>query len=154
MFWQDIQDCISVVQRSMFPEKKLLLENFFVSNSQLEPFFLKTLRKLFLSSEKSAIYMSTETFWRKNVLFFDTKLFFLFRDIDRGIFGTFRQKNFVRFVENSIQRIRRIHLMKILLFRNLEMFNQFRNKKKKSLDFFLDNFGTVVENVFARSGYK
>ena len=62
-------------------------------------------------------------------------------------------KKNVSFVENCIQRIRRIHLMKILPFWNLELFNQFRTLKKKSRDFFLDNFGTVVEIVLARSGY-
>ena len=55
-------------------------------------FFSNASRKFFLSSVKSAIYMFTETLWRKNVLFFNTNLFFSFRDSDRGIFGTFRQK--------------------------------------------------------------
>ena len=134
--------------------KETAFGKFFCFKFATGAFFLKTLRKLFLSSEKSAIYMSTETFWRKNVLFFDTKLFFLFRDIDRGIFGTFRQKNFVRFVENSIQRIRRIQLMEILPLRNLELCNQLRTLKKQSLDFFLDNFATVGKNVLAHSGYN
>ena len=46
------------------------------------------------------------------------------------------KNNFLSFVENCIQRIRRILLMKILLFRNLELFNQFRSLKKESRDFF------------------
>ena len=54
------------------------------------------MRKLFLSSVKSAIYMPTETFWRKNVLFFVTIIFLSFGDFDRGIFGTFRQKQFCK----------------------------------------------------------
>ena len=138
-----------------FPKKNCFRKRLiFYQIRNWSKFFSNASRKIFLSSEKRAIYMFTETFWRKNVLFFDTKLFFLFRDIDRGIFGTFRQKNFVRFVENSIQRIRRIQLMEILPLRNLELCNQLRTLKKQSLDFFLDNFATVGKNVLAHSGYN
>ena len=99
-FWQYVQNCISVVQRSMIPEKQLLLEkvDFFHIRNWSE-FFSKALRKLFFSSVKGAIYMFRESFWRKNVLFFEffRYLFFSFRDFDRDTFGTFRQKKTCQF---------------------------------------------------------
>ena len=59
--------------------KMLIFSQIRISNKS----FLKVLRQFFASSEKIAIQVSAETFWRKNVLFLTDTKFFSFTDFNR-----------------------------------------------------------------------
>ena len=152
-FWQDSPNCISLVQRSMFPEEF----SFWASLISCKirswcKVFLIVVRKLFNSPIKIAIYVSRETFWRGKI-FSGRKSFFFVWGLWPRKFRNLRQNNFVSFVENCIQLIQRNDLMKILSFKNLELLYQFRTLNKKSPDFLLENFCTVFETVLACPGY-
>ena len=114
--------------------------------------FLIVVQKLFNSLVEIAIYVSRETFWRGKTFFLTQSFFFVWGFWPR-FFWTFRQNNFVSFVENCIRLIQRKGLIKILSFKNLELLYQFRISNEKSPDFLLENFCTVVETVFSCPGY-
>ena len=113
---------------------------------------LKVLRQLFDSLEIITIQVSTETFWRNNVLFLtDTKLFRL-RTLTDAIWNI-QRKLFCQFCQYGIQRIQRIDWMKFFSYKELELFYHFWTLNEKSVEFLPENFVTVVENVLACPGY-
>ena len=151
-FWQDVQNCISIVQKSMITEKKLLLEkvDFFQIWTWIKC-FLKVLRQ-HRQLREIAIQVSTETFWRKNVLFLtDTKLFRL-RTLTDAILNI-QRKLFCQLCQYGIQRIQRNDWMKFLSYKQLELFYHFWTLNEKPLDFLPENFVRVVENALACPGY-
>ena len=113
---------------------------------------LKFLRQLFVSLEKIAIQVSTETFWRKNVLFLtDTKFSRLRTSTDA--FLNSQRNFFCQFCQYGIQRIQRNGWMKFLSYKEMELFYHLWNLNEKSLKFLPENFVTVVQIVLACPRY-
>ena len=96
-FWQDVQNCISIVQRSMIPGKNCFLKMLTFSQIRIWSICcLKVLWQLFASLEKISIQVSTETFWRNN-LFFDRYQIFSFTDFNRCNFEHSKETNLTVF---------------------------------------------------------
>ena len=152
-FWQDSQNCISFVQSSMFPEEFSLWASLISCKirSWCKVFFDSCAETFQQPNKNSHLRVQRNILKRKN--FFLTQIFFFLWGLWPRYFWNFRQNNFVSFVDNCIQLIQRIDLMKILSFKNLELLYQFRTLNKKSPDFLLENFCTVVETVLACPGY-
>ena len=152
-FWQVVQDCISVVQRSMIPEKNCFWNSWFFFRCGHGLEFFESLPEIFCRiSEKCNLRVHIYIL-RTSFLFFDTSLFFLVCGLRPRYFRTIRQNNLVFFVGNCIQLIQRNDLMKILSFKNLELFYHLRTLNEKSLAFLLKNFCTIVETILTCPGY-
>ena len=113
---------------------------------------MKVLRQFSDNLDKIAIQVSTETFWRNNVLFLTNTKFFRLRTLTDAILNI-QRKLFCQFCQYGIQRIQRNDWMKFLSYKELELFYQFWTLNEKSLDFLPENFVTVVKIVVACPGY-
>ena len=112
---------------------------------------LKVLRQLFVSLEIITIQVSTESFWRKNVLFLTDTKFFRLRTLTDEFLNILR-KLFCQFCQYGIQRIQRNDWTKLFSYKELGWFYHFWTLNEKSLEFFPENFVTVVQIVLACPG--
>ena len=113
---------------------------------------LKVLQQFFVSLEKIAIQVSTETFWWKNVLFLSDTKFSRLRTSTDAILNS-QRKFFCQFCQYGIQRIQRNGWMKFLSYKEMELFYHLWTLNEKSLEFLPENFVTVVQIVLACPRY-
>ena len=153
-FWQDFQNCISIVQRSMIPGKICFFENVdFLSNSDLEQILFESFAATFRQLRENCNPSVHRNILNKNiVLFLTVTKFFRLRTLTDATLNN-QRKLFCQFCQYGIQRIQRIDWMKFLSYKELELFYHFWTLNEKTLEFLPENFVTVVENVLACPGY-
>ena len=86
-FWQDVQNCLSIVQRSMIPGKNCFFENVdFFSNSDLEHILFENFAATFRQLRDHYNPSVHRIVLKKKCSLFDRYQIFSFTDFDRGIF--------------------------------------------------------------------
>ena len=152
-FWQDVQNCFSIVQRSMIPGKNCFFENVdFFAHSDLEQIlyesFVATFRQLTQNSNPSV----HRNILNKKYSPFDQNHFSCLRTFTDAYLNI-QRKVFCQFCQYGIQRIQRNDWMKFLSYKELKLFYHFWTLNEKSLEFLPENFVTVVKIVLACPGY-
>ena len=152
-FWQDVQNCISIVQRSIIPGKNCFLKMLIFSQNLIwSKSCMKFLWQLSDNFDKIAIHVSTETFWTKRFSFW-SKLYFSRLGTLTDAFLNIQRKLFCQFCQNGIQRIQRNDWTKLLSYKELELLYHFWTLNEKYLEFFPENFVTVVQIVLVCPSY-